>query len=638
MPLFDVNLAKDKKFIIVVSAVLAFATVCVLPNYFTGVEAVSYSNSIFSLVGFFLICAFYAATIQRIDRRIAAFSVALGALFAIAATLGFNLHETGFPDQPGTAKLGHLTTYLNILCITPLFSASSAWILMLARHCAERSGRMDKHPRYSPLPLPAAWALIFAAWIPMFLIAFPGVYGADSYNEVGQIMGSLPLSSHHPLVHTFLLSGFVMLGNSLFGSQEAGLAFYSLFQMAIMSSIFAYASNWIAKQQAPKPLYIFSIAFFALMPINAIFSMSATKDVLFSGFLLLTILTFFDAIKSPDDFFAKPKKQIILSILLLLTFAFRNNGLYAFILLLPFVLFAFRKHKAKAMLVTLVPIVMHLIITGPVYSLASVEKGSSAEMFSVPLQQISRVLNTSSDSLDGDQLEWAEEIVPTWEEYRPRISDPSKRSFDQGAFYGNLGENIGNYLSIGLSHPGEYTNQFLDQTYGSWYPGMTFRDLGAWHPYILYDGTYDYVEDEPNGALRSDQDWIYRSSFFPDVDAQLADFFYQCKWQQIPVLSMLFSPGFMLWILVICLAYLLYAKRIKFGIPLAFALMIWVTCLLGPLVQVRYLYILFLILPLELAYLFGGICTIEPRERQAAGKHVKPAFCPFHVKSRKIVR
>ena len=381
------------------------------------------------------------------------------------------------------------------------------------------------------------------------------------------------------------------------------------------------------------------------MPINALYSMSATKDVMFSGFLLLTILTLFDVVKDKEAFFSSPKKQAGLAILLLLVFAFRNNGLYAFAILLPFALFTFRQYFAKAALIMLVPIALHLVITGPLYSLAGIEKGSSGEMFSVPLQQISRVINTSSDSLSKEQLEWAEEIVPTWQRYLPRIADPSKVDFDQNAFFENLGDNIKSYFALGLSHPGEFMNQFLDLTYGSWYPGMTFRDPGAYHPYILYDGTYDFVEAEPAIILYTvetgynvDQDWIYRSSFFPNVDAQLADFFYQCKWQQVPVLSMLFSPGFMLWVLVICLAYLLYTKRIKFGIPLAFALMIWVTCLLGPLVQIRYLYILFLILPLELAYLFGGICTTEPREGQAAGKHVKPTFCPFHVKSRKNVR
>lgn len=631
------------KVTLAISGVLAFATTCALPNYIADLDATTYTNSVFAFIGFILLFAFYAFTFSKMDKRTVGFSLTLGALFAVATTFGSNLHAIGYPDQPGSAKLGDITTYLNIFCITPFFTAASAWALMLPRHCAERGKNLM--PSYRPLPFPITWVLIFVLWIPLFLVVFPGVYGGDSYNEVGQLAGAVPLSSHHPLAHTLLLSGFVLFGNSVFGSQEAGLALYSIFQMIVMSGIFAHTSTWLAKHHVPKSLYIFAIAFFALMPINALYSMSATKDVMFSGFLLLAILALFDAVKDKDAFFTSPKKQVGLAVLLLLVFAFRNNGLYAFVILLPFALFTFRPYLARAALVMLVPIALHLVITGPLYSLAGIEKGSSGEMFSVPLQQISRVINTSSDSLSEEQLEWAEEIVPTWDRYLPRIADPSKVHFDQSAFFENLGDNIKNYFALGLSHPGEFMNQFLDLTYGSWYPGMTFRDPGAYHPYILYDGTYDFVEAEPAVILytvetgyNADQDWIYRSSFFPDVDAQLADFFYQCKWQQIPVLSMLFSPGFMLWTLVICLAYLLYTKQIKFGIPLAFALMIWVTCLLGPLVQVRYLYILFLILPLELAYLFGGICTTEPRARQAAGKHVKPSFCPFHVKSRKIVR
>lgn len=83
--------------------------------------------------------------------------------------------------------------------------------------------------------------------------------------------------------------------------------------------------------------------------------------------------------------------------------------------------------------------------------------------------------------------------------------------------------------------------------------------------------------------------------------------------QQIPVISMLFSPGANFWAFLICYCYSIYKKRKEIIIGLSLILFLWITVIFGPIVLVRYVLILFFAFPLILTFMLNGNKFIKDR-------------------------
>lgn len=138
---------------------------------------------------------------------------------------------------------------------------------------------------------------------------------------------------------------------------------------------------------------------------------------------------------------------------------------------------------------------------------------------------------------------------------------------------------------------------FLENTLAFWYPN-TIID-GYTKDNIIYTTETSYFSAmcEPPGTMESKNqllNWVY---YIISRETVI---------QQIPVISMLFSPGAMAWILFICIWYNVYKKRKEIYAVFSVILLLWLTILLGPTVLVRYVLILFFAFPLLLAFMFNG--------------------------------
>ena len=75
-------------------------------------------------------------------------------------------------------------------------------------------------------------------WLGHLIIKYPSGNSADSYDQILQGMGYIPLTRAHPVFHTMLLTGFIKFG-LLFGSKEAGAFLFVL--------VFAYVAEELLK-------------------------------------------------------------------------------------------------------------------------------------------------------------------------------------------------------------------------------------------------------------------------------------------------------------------------------------------------------------------------------------------------------
>ena len=80
---------------------------------------------------------------------------------------------------------------------------------------------------------------ILLCYLPVFLAVYPGFFVYDAQDEYMQVV-TRNFSTHHPLLHVLLLGGIIQLVYKLTDSYNLGIACYTVFQMTVMSFLFAW--------------------------------------------------------------------------------------------------------------------------------------------------------------------------------------------------------------------------------------------------------------------------------------------------------------------------------------------------------------------------------------------------------------
>lgn len=103
----------------------------------------------------------------------------------------------------------------------------------------------------------------------------------------------------------------------------------------------------------------------------------------------------------------------------------------------------------------------------------------------------------------------------------------------------------------------------------------------------------------------TDSNWllIEKNSIFPRLDKLLHNWVYTASHQKLPIVSMLFSPGFYIWIFLFVLLACIFYKNWEF-LPACMMLFgFWGTILLGPAGLVRYAYPIIVAMPVMIMML-----------------------------------
>lgn len=130
-------------------------------------------------------------------------------------------------------------------------------------------------------------------WLPYFLYEFPGIMTPDSVNQYEQVMGVISYSNHHPWVHTMLIKLLYSFGSIFTDNPTIAASFYTFFQMLVMALIAAYLLSTMVLYRVKNIACIIVLAFYALVPFNAVFAVTVWKDILFAGAVLLFSITVF---------------------------------------------------------------------------------------------------------------------------------------------------------------------------------------------------------------------------------------------------------------------------------------------------------------------------------------------------------
>ena len=267
---------------------------------------------------------------------------------------------------------------------------------------------------------------IFLSYLPFFLRYYPGIVTSDSYSQIEQTIGILPLKDHHPITHTAIIGIFVNLGLKLSGNINTGIALYSIFSMLTMATFAAFVLKYLRKKKVPAFVQLITLLFYMFYPVNGMYSITMWKDILFSGIMPLFIIQNIELIFNTDEFLAKKRNMVGYVLISIFTMILRHNGLYVVVLSLPFIFIVLRKHWKKLLIKFMSILVIYEAYNVVIFKIFKVEKGAVGEMLSVPIQQIARTVKDNYEDIDEETIEKLNKyftVENVWEEYNPILSD-----------------------------------------------------------------------------------------------------------------------------------------------------------------------------------------------------------------------
>ena len=360
-----------------------------------------------------------------------------------------------------------------------------------------------------------------------------------------------------------------------------------------------------------------------VVPFHWYMSVSATKDTLFTAFMLLFLLMLCGLLENSDTkkwFRLLDGGYILFGILVIL---FRNNGIYAIAVMAAFLVLAAvfgkkaRRLWIKLLAETAMVILMGSIVLSGFSRVTGAVQGDKREMLSMPIQQLARTMvyhgGIGVVSEDDNTMEAADKalinefiLYEAYKDYRPDISDPVKRNTNTYVFVYRMKDFLKTYLGLFAKYPGDYVNAALAVNAGYLSP------LDETHAHINeYEGQVGlgYIQTRwinPEAfALERDSKWpwlLEKMEYFADENMHL----------KLPVLKYLLVPGTYLWLSLLLAAWIFLHKKYRLLLPLALILGYYLTLFLGPTVQLRYIYPVMTALP----YLAVWACNIMSKEKE----------------------
>lgn len=321
-----------------------------------------------------------------------------------------------------------------------------------------------------------SFLFILICYIPYFIIYYPGLITNDSITEISLIINNFAnISNHHPVIHVLFCAVPFKIGMFIFNNTTIATACISFSQMTIMAGIYSYFIKFLYDRKINKKILFIILLYFSINPVNAFYSITIWKDIIFSGCLLLMILTIYKMLEKDKITFKNSYSFVIISIL---TIFFRNNALYMFFILSIFLIIIFRKQISTILPMIFIVFGVYFAINGPVFKLLGVKQTSTAEYLAIPMQQIGRMAYKGVEFTDSEKKAIGE-IIPLEtlkKSYNPEIVDPIKfnKEFNIKPFEKNKKKYLNLYISLCTKHFDVASETFLISTLGYWYPNVDY--------------------------------------------------------------------------------------------------------------------------------------------------------------------
>ncbi len=324
------------------------------------------------------------------------------------------------------------------LCLV-LFKTGESLLQIISAH--PHWGRWSSLFAYSKKNIVCISAFLFSIYFIYLLIRFPGVCGADTVNQITDLVtGSAPLAEsgtkgrmeisallndHHPVLTTLVFTLFYRFGQ-LIGNPNWGMFFYNLIQIVILAILFAVIICSMDRYHIPRPVALFSLFFYA-SPVIASFAVSMLKDSLFSLFFVLYYISFINCVMSAKDLEPGHRgswtKLILYSVLIALL---NKKGMYLVLFSNSCLLILQRgKKRLHALVSVLLPVFVIVIFLGKIlFPLLNIYPGGKQEALGFAFQQTALAMIEKPESFTKEETDVFFSILELSREELPDVYDP----------------------------------------------------------------------------------------------------------------------------------------------------------------------------------------------------------------------
>lgn len=588
-------------FVVATAGTLCFPQILNLQD-----NALGFTNSIFSVFVWLLCLYAVNLSLHTIDLKdVRGFKIAgiLSFLFTVAMLFGVQLESAenvNFKDWKLWISLPVLTCLFTILVrkIWDFLSSLEKRKLQLAEHIKLPQSPVKNERGKNVL----TFFFFLLCWLPVLLAVYPGFFVYDAQDEYLQV-ATRTFTTHHPLVHVLMLGGIICAVHKVTDSYNLGIACYMIVQMVIVSGGFTYLMSYLRRKKVSRGLRIIAMIYFAFFPVIVMFTLCSAKDTIFTVALLLLIVCLFEMGITKEDFFASKKKMLFFILCALMMMLFRKNGIYAFAVMIPVLLIYHKKNRKKMAVLLAVSFLSYFAINSTVTTALHAQNEENQEILTVPIQQLARTYKYNKEVFSEEDITTLHEILP--EEalnlYNAKLSDPVKWRFNNQAFAADKSKYAKLWLKIGMKKPVSYLNAWLMTSYGFWYPD-TVIDVYSGNSVFTFtyeDCSYFGYEVEEPGVRDSKIPWL--DELYRKLSLEVAQ-------ENVPILSMLYSPGCLFWCFAFGFSYVLYRRKYHILVPYLMVLLVWLTVVLGPTYLPRYVLIFWFGLPL-----FAAVMLEEER-------------------------
>lgn len=492
-------------------------------------------------------------------------------------------------------------TFLNIIAIFFVAMPLLVGFVWLMDWLDERSGTIQARREAVPVEsagfnrrwLIGIFAILLLCWFPIFLAAFPGFFCYDM--TVGDMpeytqWTTGPLCDHQPVIHTLLIGFLLEMSLALTGSIDGGIVVFVAIQGVIVAGVFTFMIDQIKRATGSWFLSMASLVYLAFDPLVSLFVNCTVKDTLFSAFVILLVgLLFSKAVTEKKV--STVGFWIAMGVSALGVCLFRPNGIYAFVIAIPFIIFtmAKRPERARAVATSILVLVLSFSWFGPFASMLNVQPSpiKTYNALSIPSQQMACAVTEHARSLKITEMAMLSEldygIVQDGKrsiQYVPRCADDARWNLLEM----DVPDILTLWAALGMSYPKEYTKALIYQT------------EGAWNPYAVVNVYEQGIYEDRETSLFA-FDWEEPAEFhslFPALLEPLREISGGLTLQNIPLLSLLVSLPFYVWMMILLLARTIITRDRRLYAPVALLAVLTLTALMGPCALVRYyLYLIF---------------------------------------------
>lgn len=430
-------------------------------------------------------------------------------------------------------------------------------------------------------------------WGVWFWLYYPGAGMNDTINCITSFHDDI-----QPLIYQLIIYFGIHGLTRLTSNMTVSYAILTLAQMIFMSSCIAWIACWLCKKGVKRAFVNIFVAYYAIMPTVADYSITLVKDTLFGICIMMSIPFLYDIVTKPEEAEKDRKFQLIFLMVMLGICFLRSNGKLVVLIMLLLLLKQMKSKRFPVVLLTILVITTGIVAVGE----NKLKSGdvNFREAIGIPLTQIGAVLAVDGYISEEDR-QTLKNVLPldTWKEmYCFWYADSIKFNgdFDNEWLNMNKGAFINSWFSVLKNNFDTYIKAYLCQTYGIW-------NISPFNPTDFTQSYFTRInnntgDDSEWGMFCIAHDLVNREIQPASMSEQISDFFYK-----LFCINLILRPGIMYWMAIWFMIVLCILRKYRLCYIFLPVVLNWITMMIASPASYMYRYSFYLTLSLPLLFM-----------------------------------